>query len=384
MRIVAFDVFCGAGGVTCGFRRAGITVAAGVDKNEDCRFTFTQNNPASKFIKQDVGNLSSRELLAHASSLRTDDYLLLAACAPCQPFSKHNQYRDSANDRAVLRHVERLVRELRPDFLFIENVPELQKVKGFSAFRRLLSALDGFRYNTRFAVVDAAWHGVPQHRNRLVLTASQYSEAPWVERSYGDEPGLSAYMTVRTAISHYPPIEAGQGHPTVPNHIAARVAGHNLDRLKATPPDGGSRREWSSDLVLECHKTHDGHPDVYGRLRWDAPAPTLTTKCTSISNGRYGHPEQLRAISAREAAALQGFDDSYMFYGGIRELTRQIGNAVPPILAERFGAAFVKHAMKIEKFKKRLSWHKLITQNGAAASNRLSSRRRRVSEQERA
>src|SRR6266849_7704872 len=160
MRIVALDIFCGAGGVTYGFRKAGITVEVGVDSNEDCRFTYTQNNRASTFIKEDIRKLSAKALLSHAHSLRPDDFLLLAACAPCQPFSAHNQYRDSASDRAVLRHVERLVRELRPDFLFIENVPGLQKVHGFSAFRRLVSALSSLRYKTRFSVVDAAWHGV--------------------------------------------------------------------------------------------------------------------------------------------------------------------------------------------------------------------------------
>lgn len=358
MRIVAFDIFCGAGGVTTGLRNAGISVPVGVDKNEDCRLTYTQNNPQSKFVNEDVGKLSAKALLRHCALLTASDFLLLAACAPCQPFSPQNRYRDRANDRAILHHVERLVRELRPDFLFIENVPGLQKVQGFSAFRRLLNTLDSFRYKTRFDTVDAASLGVPQRRKRLVLTASQYGEAPWAERSHGDKP-FAPYKTVRDAISAYPPISAGQGHPVIPNHVAAQIAEHNLERLRATPPNGGSRSGWSPDLILKCHKGHDGHPDVYGRLQWDSPAPTLTTKCTSISNGRYGHPEQDRAISAREAASLQGFDDSYVFFGGIGDVTRQIGNAVPPILAQKFGAAFVMHANGI-RAKKRLRWCSFI------------------------
>jgi DNA (cytosine-5)-methyltransferase 1 len=295
-------------------------------------------------------------LLSHTACINENDFLLLAACAPCQPFSPLNRRREEADDRAVLRHVERLVRELRPDFLFIENVPGLQNVPGFSAFRRLRRTLRSLRYKIRFGVIDAAWHGVPQHRMRLVLTASFHSEAPWVGQLHGDKPGLAPYVTVRQAISKFPPIMAGEKHPTVPNHIAARLAGHNLERMKATPSDGGSRTDWSANLVLECHRNHDGHPDVYGRLRWDAPAPTLTTKCTSISNGRYGHPEQNRAISAREAAALQSFDDTYMFYGGLREITRQIGNAVPPLLAERFAAEFVAQAAQVGSARKKLPW----------------------------
>lgn len=360
MPLLALDIFCGAGGVTHGLRKAGITVAVGVDKNEDCRLSFTQNNPSVKFLSEDIRKLTAQALLSHVRSTGEHDLLLLAACAPCQPFSSHNKRRDEAFDRAVLRHVERLVKEMRPDFLFIENVPGLQKVPGYSAFRRLRGTLGKLRYKTKCGVVDAGWYGVPQHRRRLVLTASLHGEAPWPSQSHGDAPGLAPFATVRQAISKYPPISAGEEHPTVPNHIAAQLAAHNLKRLQATPADGGSRLAWPSKFVLECHKTHDGHPDVYGRLRWDAPAPTLTTKCTSLSNGRYGHPEQLRAISAREAAALQSFDDGYMFYGGIRQITRQIGNAVPPLLAEKFAAEFAAQAAELNGSRKKLPWHSLI------------------------
>lgn len=360
MRVIALDIFCGAGGVSYGFSKAGIAVEVGVDSNEDCRFTYTQNNPGSKFLQGDIRGVSGRILLSHTSSLCQDDFLLLAACAPCQPFSSQNRYRDTAADKAVLRQVERLVRELRPDFLFIENVPGLQKVEGFSAFRRLVSALETLRYKSRFEVVDAASHGVPQHRKRLVLTASQYLNPPWAEPSHGATRGLVPYATVRDAISAYPRIGPGERHPIVPNHISAQIAAHNLNRLRATPRDGGSRSQWSPELVLKCHKVHHGHPDVYGRLCWDSPAPTLTSKCTGITNGRFGHPEQDRGISAREAAALQSFDDCYVFYGGIGAISRQIGNAVPPLLAEKFGAAFLVHAQEAARGKRKQPWQSLL------------------------
>lgn len=361
MQIFALDVFCGAGGVTYGLRKAGIRVAVGVDKDEDCRLTFTQNNPAVKFWAQDVRKLSGRKLLSQVTAVKPDDFLMLAACAPCQPFSSQNQNRDGADDRAVLRHVERLVREMRPDFLFIENVRGLQKVRGHSAFRRLIGTLQALRYNTKYAVVDAARYGVPQHRLRLVLTASLYGNAPWSEWIHGDEPGLSPFVTVKDAIARFPPLKAGETHTLIPNHIAAKLADQNVRRIEATPNDGGSRITWPRGLVLKCHKGHDGHPDVYGRLRWDAPAPTLTTKCTSLSNGRYGHPEQDRAISVREAAALQSFDDNYMFYGCLKHITRQVGNAVPPRLAQQFGAEFVAHAESIKGLRKRTHWRSLVT-----------------------
>jgi DNA (cytosine-5)-methyltransferase 1 len=370
MAIVALDVFCGAGGVTCGLRRAGIRVAVGVEKNEDCRLTYTQNNPSSMFLSQDVKQLSSRKLFSCLRSLDRGDFLLLAACAPCQPFSSQTKNRDQRLDRAVLRQVERLVREIRPNFLFIENVPGLRQVPGFSAFRRLLRALKVLRYKTKYQVVDAAWYGVPQRRKRLVLTASLHGQAPWPAQSHGDEVGLKPFATVRDAISKYPPLSSGEEHPLVPNHIASQLAAHNLARLCATPGDGGSRTDWPSQMVLNCHKRHDGHPDVYGRLRWDSPAPTLTTKCTSLSNGRYGHPEQQRAISAREAAALQGFDDSYIFHGGLREITRQIGNAVPPMLAQTFGEEFAEQAARLDGRQKQLPWHLFLGGPAVKGRNR--------------
>jgi len=369
--ITAFDVFCGAGGVTYGLSKAGIKVKVGVDKDEDCRLTFTQNNPGVKFLASDISKLSSGTLIGNAPAISEDDFLLLAACAPCQPFSSQNRYRADSNERTILRHVERLIREMRPDFLFIENVPGLQKVPGQSAFRRLIGTLAFLRYRTRFSVVDAARYGVPQHRMRLVLTATLYGDAPWPAWLHGVEPGLLPFLTVHDAIAKYPPIRAGEEHYTVPNHVAAKLAENNLRRIAATPGDGGSRREWPANLVLDCHKKHEGHSDVYGRLRWNSLAPTLTTKCTSLSNGRYGHPEQDRAISAREAAALQSFEDSYIFYGGIQQITRQIGNAVPPRLAEQFGVEFVAHAKNIRGVKKTAPWRSLLTKARLAKNKNL-------------
>ena len=341
MPIVALDIFCGCGGVTYGLAKAGIRVAVGVDVDEDCRLTYVLNNPRTRFVSADVRKVSGNALLEYPGGFRQGDYLLLAACAPCQPFSLQNRFRREAADRTVLCHVERLVRELLPDFLLMENVPGIQRVAGFSAFRRLLQALRNLRYTTRFQIVDAVSYGIPQSRRRLVLLASLHGVVPWPEPTHGDRAGLQRPVTVRDVIGKYPALRAGEAHPTIANHVAAKLAPRNLVRIIATPPDGGGRRDWPTALRVTCHEHHDGHPDVYGRLRWDMPAPTLTTRCTSLSNGRYGHPEQHRAISAREAAALQSFDDSYVFYGTLGAVAAQIGNAVPPVLAERFGAAFV-------------------------------------------
>jgi DNA (cytosine-5)-methyltransferase 1 len=139
-----------------------------------------------------------------------------------------------------------------------------------------------------------------------------------------------------------PPIQAGEVHPDVPNHRASALTPLNLQRLQATPP-GGTRADWPEELTLKCHQNHRGHSDVYGRMRADSQAPVLTTKCTSISNGRFGHPYQDRPISVREAACLQTFPQDFVFEGSIKSSTRQVGNAVPVLLAQRMGMAFRSH-----------------------------------------
>jgi DNA (cytosine-5)-methyltransferase 1 len=353
MGIVAIDLFCGCGGVTYGLRKAGIRVAVGVDVNPDCRLTYKLNNPGAKFIASDLRKVSGRDLLTACGKVTHGEYLMLAACAPCQPFSTSRRTEVSASERTILQQVGRLVRELRPDFLFLENVPGIKRVNGFSAFRRLLHTVEALNYKTAFKVIDAESYGVPQTRKRLVLLASRKVSVSWPEVTHGSSLGLAPLRTVRNAIGKYPPLRAGETHPTIPNHIAASISERNIGRLRATPLDGGSRTDWPRELVLVCHKTHDGHTDVYGRLKWDAPARTLTTKCTSISNGRYGHPEQDRAISVREAAALQSFDDDYVFYGNLKETTRQVGNSVPPIVAEEFGRAFLAAVAKLELRKRK-------------------------------
>jgi DNA (cytosine-5)-methyltransferase 1 len=356
MGIVAFDLFCGCGGVTHGLSRAGIRVAVGVDINPDCRMTYKLNNPGSKFIASDLRKVTGRDLLNAWGKETKGEHLMLAACAPCQPFSPSRQTEVRTSERTILQEVGRLVRDLRPDFLFLENVPGMARVNGFSSFRRLLHTMDSMNYRTIFKILDAQSYGVPQTRKRLVLLASRGVSICWPEATHGADPGLKPVRTVRDAICKFPALRAGDMHPTIPNHITASIAEHNINRLRATPPNGGSRADWPRELTLACHETHSGHGDVYGRLNWDRPAPTLTTKCTSISNGRYGHPEQDRAISVREAAALQSFDDSYVFYGNLQETTRQVGNSVPPIVAEQFGRACLNALEKLElKKRKRAS-----------------------------
>ena len=340
----AYDFFCGIGGLTRGLLNSGIAVVAGIDHDERCRLAYERNNHDVGFIHKDIGDLELGDL-GLAGPLPEGNGLLFAGCAPCQPFSRHRKQSTEAKpEGTLLRQFGRLIQAAIPDYVLVENVPGIAKVPGFSTFRRFLRMLDELGYHHVHANLDAKLYGVPQNRRRLVLIARRRGRASLPKASHGN--GLRPIETVRQTISHFPPIEAGESHPTVPNHISAAVSDINLERLRATPGDGGDRLSWPEELNLPCHiGSHTGHTDVYGRMFWDRPAPTLTGRCISISNGRYGHPEQNRAISLREAAALQTFPDNYKFFGYRTDITKQIGNAVPVELAEKIG----KHILRLSE-----------------------------------
>ncbi len=267
--------------------------------------------------------------------------LLFSACAPCQPFSKQNRHKKTSDTRVVLLdEFHRFVQYFRPDFLVLENVPGMQKIHD-GPFFRFIGLLDRLNYKYDYDVLDAVNYGVPQSRRRLVLVASLNTEAKLPEKTHGDSDDLIDYATVKDAISHFPALEAGCSIDAVPNHQAAQISTVNLERLRNTP-EGGDRRNWPQDLLLECHKKKTGYTDTYGRLSWSKPAKTLTTKCISISNGRFGHPEQNRGLSVREAAALQSFPDTFVFLGTVSQAARQVGNAVPVTFAECLGRKLIE------------------------------------------
>lgn len=330
----AVDLFCGAGGLTLGLRRAGWDVAGGVDLDAAAGLTYRRNNPGARFLAADLRCVSGRDVRALAGGARGRE-LLLAGCPPCRPFSKQRRAAAPApvGEAALLGEFGRLVAELRPRAVLLENVPGLAAGAGAGVFREFLRVLRAGGWRGRHAVVNARDWGVPQHRRRCVLLASRGGRAALPAPA----PGPPA--TVRSAIERFPPLAAGRGDASVPNHRAAGLSARNLRRLRATPPDGGGRRDWPPGLGLECHRGARGFSDVYGRMWWDRPAPTLTSRCNSLSNGRFGHPEQHRAVSLREAAALQSFPDDYEFFGSQSRVARWIGNAVPVALAEALGAA---------------------------------------------
>ena len=339
------DFFCGCGGTSAGLKKAGMNILAGIDFDKDAGTTFKKNFYNSKFILQDIRILFPYDLHEIISRDRRRP-LLFSACAPCQPFTQQKTAKKEKDERVVLLdEFHRFVKAFRPDYLFIENVPGLQKIQRdqgpLGRFTRLISEL-GYSYDLK--VLSSQDYGVPQVRKRLVLIASCMGRIELPDTTHG--PGKERYQTVEDWIADLPPLAAGQNDENTANHRAAALSELNLKRISCTPL-GGGRNDWPNELKLDCHKDHTGHTDVYGRLHWKKPASALSTRCISLSNGRYGHPEQNRAISVREAARLQTFDDEFEFAGSLNSMARQIGNAVPVELARAFGNHLINHYEKL-------------------------------------
>lgn len=342
--IFAIDLFCGAGGLTHGLEKAGIKVKLGVDIDPACREPYIANN-RSTFLEGDVDSLEASSL---SEALAGAKVTLLAGCAPCQPFSTYSRNatrtsgerrgRGGRDDWQLVRRFGELVAELQPDLVTMENVPPLADRPVFQEF---LKALDG--YHVDYKVIDVRKIGLPQTRKRLVLVASKLGP---IQLPADD--GTPA-KTVRKTIGDLPPIKAGETDPNDPLHIASRLSPTNLKRIQASKP-GGTWRDWPDELRAACHIKESGstYPAVYGRMEWDEASPTITTQCFGYGNGRFGHPEQDRAISLREAAMLQGFPKNYRFTApgqkpSFASIGRLIGNAVPVPLAEFIGRTLVQH-----------------------------------------
>ncbi|GAB3358963.1 MULTISPECIES: DNA cytosine methyltransferase [Giesbergeria] len=330
--IEGIDLFCGAGGLSYGLATQGVHVVAGIDVDPACQFPYEANHKGAKFFLRDVSTIKGDELHALWSP---GAVRLLAGCAPCQPFSS---YANTATvDKAkwrLLCEFARLVSECQPDLVTMENVPRLQEAEPFQDF---LEALQRGNYHVDYAVVSAANYGAPQQRKRLVLVASRLGPVAVPKPTHE---GPEKWVTVRQAIGHLEKLTDGQASRKDPLHVASTLSELNRARIRASKP-GGTWRDWPQHLVAACHQRESGKHSagVYGRMEWDKPAPTMTTLCNGYGNGRFGHPEQNRAITLREAAIFQSFPEDYQFVpeGGevtIKSVARLIGNAVPPKLGE--------------------------------------------------
>jgi len=333
-KVVGIDVFCGAGGMSRGLQRAGVRIVCGIDNDPLVVKTY-RRNVHRRVICGDVRDVTATRL---RPLIPRRARLIMAVCAPCQPFSKVRKSGKRRPDRELLLEVGRLVRSLRPDGLIIENVPQISRSDSKGVLGRFKRMLKSAGYSFVIGTLDAKHFGVPQTRARLVLLAVKGRDRDVdLPRARG-----TPFRTVRDAIEGLPVLRAGGTSASHPHHVAARLSDANLARMKATPKDGGDSRSWPRKLRLPCHVRSEGFYDVYGRMHWDQPAPTLTTRCQSLSNGRFGHPTQRRAISLLEAALLQTFPKRYRFEGNQADIARQIGNAVPIQLARALAASLIR------------------------------------------
>lgn len=347
-QIAAVDLFCGVGGLTRGLEKAGIDVRLGVDIDPRCEYPYTANNNAA-FLLQSVSELSSAEL---EEVVADAPFSLLAGCAPCQPFSTYQQKLGPTDARwNLLTHFGELACEIGPDLVTMENVPNLEKQSIFADF---VAMLEANYFHVSHQVVNCADYGVPQQRNRLVLLASRLGPIELIAPTHPKK-----HKTVRDAIGSLPPLQAGEYLVDDPLHQAAQLSELNLKRIRSSKP-GGTWRDWDQALVAECHKRSTGktYPSVYGRMVWDEPAPTMTTQFFGFGNGRFGHPEQDRAISLREGAVLQSFPKGYKFVEKrepvyCKTIGRLIGNAVPVKLGEAIGKSIVRHVEEYSSAKDR-------------------------------
>ncbi|MYB89164.1 MAG: DNA cytosine methyltransferase [Proteobacteria bacterium] len=338
-KISCVDLFCGAGGLTHGFVLEGLPVAAGIDLDPACRFPYETNNLA-RFVERDISKVTTKELKALFGEA---DLTILAGCAPCQPFSTYAQrYELDGKDGkwGLLYEFARLAKGAKPDIITMENVPTVVKHEVFHDF---VDMLKRFSYKVWFDIVDSTHYGVPQTRSRMVLLASKHGDIEMIAPTH-EKP-----RTVRQAIGRLRPLHAGESAPRDKLHTTSTLSKKNLQRIRASKP-GGTWRDWPDHLVADCHRAESGrtYPAVYGRMEWGKPAPTMTTQCYGFGNGRFGHPEQHRAISLREAAILQSFPRNYAFMPkdsevSFKVLGRLIGNAVPVDLGRAIARSISKH-----------------------------------------
>lgn len=335
------DLFCGVGGLTRGLLDAGLNVIAGFDIDQTCQFTYEHNNHVDYHLRN-IREVTGEEILEIYDENATR---ILVGCAPCQPFSQMRFKLKGANEQDdkydLLLEFGRLIQETHPTIISMENVPQIRETQIYEQF---LAILNENHYNVDSKVIFCPDYGIPQTRRRFVLVASLLGPISIIDPTHNKED-----VHVIDYIGDLPPIEAGVIHPDDPMHRSASLSEKNLQRIRASIP-GGTWRDWPEELRCECHKKESGqtYSSVYGRMTWEQIGPTITTQFYNYGTGRYGHPEQDRALSLREGALLQTFPRNYTFINPdanfvFSDIARHIGNAVPVRLGEVIGQSIIQH-----------------------------------------
>ena len=367
MRFKAIDLFCGAGGLSIGLKKSGFRICLGVDIDESALKTYKYNLKRTKVLKEDIKKVTG-EKITKLTGIKKGDNFLLAGCPPCQGFSSLGKRDVNDEKNGLVYEYIRIINELEPTFILMENVPGMFTGVGKEIFKKVIEKLEK-KYHVEYDILNAADYGVAQIRKRLVLHGIRqdvYSNIGLDERKLKILPvpthskekrkGYKKWVTVRKAIFDLPILEAGASYDDdiIKNHKARSLSKTNIERLQEIRFHGGKRELISDKLQLQCHKKEKvSYTDTYGIMDPDKPAPTITSGCTIISKGRYCHPTQNRGLSIREAARLQSFDDKFEFRGNMGEMSLQIGNAVPPKLAQASGKVIINFMEQYENFLKK-------------------------------
>lgn len=336
----AIDLFSGCGGLTQGLKSAGFNVLAAVEVDRLASAVYSLNHKSTHVITKDIKDISKEEILT-LCKIEPGELDLLAGCPPCQGFStlrnKNKQCRLDDPRNRLIDEFARLVTGLLPKVVLLENVPRLTD---YTRYNRFKSTLRKHGYLISDKVLDVQKYGVPQRRKRLVLIASRFGKIEHPEPR-------NKLTSVRKALS---PSILAKIAPGDMLHDTTKIRSNKVMQIiRAIPKDGGSRSSLPQELVLDCHKKTNGFRDVYGRMRWDDPAPTITSGCTNPSKGRFLHPEEDRAITLREAALLQTFPARYNFNAtnSQQAIAQMIGNALPPTFAKYQAAAIKEHLFQL-------------------------------------
>lgn len=339
---IVIDCFAGAGGLSLGLRQSGFHVGAAFDSSPEAVSTYSRNLGAH-ILQAKVEELVSSVLLELASC-RIGGCALVAGGPPCQGFSVQRRGDDWDDRNGLIFEFLQLVKNISPEMFLMENVSALAGRRGKAFLLDFVTEAQRARYHVSVSVLDAANYGVPQHRRRAFVVGERDDRPPTFQfptPTHSDR----TWRTVRAAIGDLPSPETEPDRASnIPNHEAGRISEINRLRISFVPP-GGGREDIPEHLRLPCHRASAakiGHRNVFGRLHWDFPASTITTKCNSFTRGKFAHPEENRNITMREAARLQGFPDSFVFVGNRVAVAHQIGNAVPPPLARQLGKALLE------------------------------------------
>lgn len=342
MQYTCIDSFCGAGGLGLGLQRAGFNILLSFDIDDKCIQSFAANNkyfhhPAAAV---DIAEMLNGKLL-HKCGFKRGELFLLAGGPPCQGFSIQRRGSDVDTRNNLVLKYGQLIDELYPYYFVMENVTGIAGKRGKTILQQLIDDVEKLGYCVHVNLLDAQDYGVPQRRKRYIIVGERKD----IVSNYEPPRPTGVRRTVRDVIEYLPvPPDDGTDHPDIPLHRRDKLSDINIKRINALK-EGQGRDDLPKELLADCHKIDSsviGYRNVYGRMAWDGVAPTITARFDSFTRGKFGHPDQPRSISLREGALLQTFPADFLFSGNKVDIARQIGNAVPPLLAEYIGRSIIE------------------------------------------